>query len=201
MRQNDEAIETSSPSQQILADPTEIVLHLSARQQVALQRLFDGATIRDAAEAAGVNRRSLHRWIREDHDFSAAYNDWRRELLSSGRARALAMSDLALNTVKAAMEKGDGRLALRMAEKIGLLQSGKLGPIDPLEISRHQAIRQTRMGLKFKEIEKDLGLANGSNAVVNQRLDEWIAFSIDRRCRDDFNRSPQGTPPRNHEET
>jgi hypothetical protein len=201
MHQNDKAIETSSASQQNLADPTEIVLRLSPRQQVALHRLFDGATIRDAAEAAGVDRRSVHRWIREDYNFCAAYNDWRRELLSSGRARALTMSDLALNTVKAAMEKGDGRLALRMAEKIGLLESGKIGSADPLELSRHLSIQQTRLGLKFIRAEKKLGLENGSNAIVNQRMDEWIAYSIDRRCRDDLERSPQGTPPRTHEET
>jgi len=60
---------------------------LRSVQQAALRLLAAGQTIEEAAEAAGVDRRTVSRWIHEDAEFGAAYNLWRRETLESGRAK------------------------------------------------------------------------------------------------------------------
>ena len=53
---------------------------LSPAQVTVLAELLAGRTITDAATAAGVDRVTVHRWLREDFAFQAAWNRDRREL-------------------------------------------------------------------------------------------------------------------------
>jgi hypothetical protein len=57
---------------------------LKLNQTIALEHLFAGKTVTKAAEAAGVDRTTVHRWLREDWAFQAAYHrtqrDYRREV-------------------------------------------------------------------------------------------------------------------------
>lgn len=49
-------------------------MSLRPKQQKALDALLEHGNITAAAEAAGVNRKTLHEWLRED-DFQAAVRD------------------------------------------------------------------------------------------------------------------------------
>ena len=75
----------------------------------ALERLLSGDTVVSAAKAAGVNRSTLHRWLREDYDFQANYNARKRTLLETSEARLLALAETAVDVVSAALERGDSR--------------------------------------------------------------------------------------------
>src|SRR5437899_2928013 len=55
---------------------------LSPAQQRAIARLTSGSTVAGAAEAAGVGRTTLYRWLKEDAAFIAAYNAWQRDVMA-----------------------------------------------------------------------------------------------------------------------
>src|SRR5579872_1365044 len=85
---------------------------LTPAQRIAIERLSVGETVVDAARAAGVTRMTLHRWLKQDAEFVAAYNAWQEETLASARGRLLALADTAVTTVANAMRNGDARAAM-----------------------------------------------------------------------------------------
>lgn len=131
---------------------------LSPAQKAALEHLASGTSIIEAARGAGVDRRTVYRWIHADAHFAAAYNAWRQELIDSGRARVLAMGDLALTTVQAAMQKGDARVALQVARATGLLAQPRPGPADPDLLQRRRDLQDQRRDLDLRAKEKETSL-------------------------------------------
>jgi hypothetical protein len=133
-------------------------MELPADQQVALQELGKGATITDAALAAGVDRRTVSRWIHHDPNFTAAYNAWCQELLDSGLGRALAMTDSALNTIANAIQNGHVNASLQVVKQLGVLRAAKPGSTDAGQIKRRHAVRKARREKKLREAEVKHGL-------------------------------------------
>jgi transposase-like protein len=70
---------------------------LSESQELALAALRAGATFGKAAEAAGVNRTTVYRWVHGDPHFRAAYNAWQQAAAESARARLTQLADLAVD--------------------------------------------------------------------------------------------------------
>jgi hypothetical protein len=58
---------------------------LSITQCRALENLMNGQTISDAARAAGVGRTTIHRWMRDDAEFQAAYNAWQNDTAAAAQ--------------------------------------------------------------------------------------------------------------------
>ena len=120
---------------------------LKPRQQAVLERLLAGETVTAAARAAKVDRSTVHRWLKEDYTFGAAYNQGRRELQEAAHCRLLSMAERAIQTVVEAIEGGDVRTAVKVLEGLGFL-SGEppaLGPedVEGVELEAKKA-RQTR---------------------------------------------------------
>ena len=63
-------------------DPAEDPPDLPPVQLRALASLARGSSVTDAAGAAEVDRTTLHRWLREDTAFQAAWNSLRRDILA-----------------------------------------------------------------------------------------------------------------------
>ena len=95
---------------------------LSPGQRKAIERLTSGSTAVEAATAAGVGRSTIYRWMKEDPAFIAAYNAWQRDLLATARGKMLALTDVALVALGKALGQGDGKLALRVLEKMGIAE-------------------------------------------------------------------------------
>ena len=126
-------------------EPTaqELSIELPAVQQAALQELGKGATITDAAQAAGVDRKTVSRWIHHDAVFAAAYNAWCQELLDSGLGRALAMSDAALTTIANAIQNGHVNASLQVVKQLGVLRAARPGSTDA---HQPKLVRDQRLG-------------------------------------------------------
>lgn len=109
---------------------------LPPQQAQALAALLGGATITSAAEAAGVDRTTLHRWLREDFSFQAAYNGLRCDLRREIEARLDNVANAALGTVSAAVDAGDVRAALAVLRGTGVFAGScpSIGPDDPAEV-------------------------------------------------------------------
>lgn len=125
-----------SPSPRIVAQAASAPAQaegLSVTQRAALAALASGKTIRDAAASAGIARWTLHRWLRDDPDFRAAFNAWRQELIDSTRARLLRTAEAAAAVVHRQITQGDGKLALALLDRLGLAgtDAATPGPTDP----------------------------------------------------------------------
>ena len=110
---------------------------LTSTQLAALEALIAGATVTAAAGTAGVNRVTVHRWLRDDFSFQAAFNQARRDLREAAMARLLKLGDLAVGTVQEAVEQGDVRVAVAVLKGLGLLSERaiEVGPCDPKKLN------------------------------------------------------------------
>jgi len=109
---------------------------LPPQQTRALAALLGGATITAVADSAGVDRTTVHRWLRDDPDFQAACNAVRRGLRREVEASIERVVHQAIETVSAAIEEGDVRAALAILKGAGVLggYSSEIGPEDPTEV-------------------------------------------------------------------
>jgi transposase-like protein len=91
---------------------------LTPRQEIVLTALVGGSTVTAAAEAVGVRRETVSRWVNGDPAFRAALEARRRELLEASR-RTLAASALAACDVLAELLRAeDARIRLGAAKAI-----------------------------------------------------------------------------------
>lgn len=74
---------------------------LSSAQDIALSALLAGQTVTAAAERAGVGRETLHRWLRKDKAFGAAYDDGKAELRDMARVELHALVSDAVARLRA----------------------------------------------------------------------------------------------------
>ena len=100
---------------------------LDPQQVAALGCLLTGNTVTEAARSSGVSRETVHRWLREDFEFQAAYNRGRFELMQAIGTHLLATAHRAAANVAKAIEEGDLRASLAVLRGLGSL-AGK-GPV------------------------------------------------------------------------
>jgi hypothetical protein len=94
---------------------------LSPSQETVLTVLLTGKSVTDAATAAGVDRTTVHRWLKEDFGFQAAFNRARRELREALTAKLMALAEKATEAVEKSIAEGDGKTALALLKGLGLL--------------------------------------------------------------------------------
>lgn len=151
---------------------------LSPAQEVAMENLATGVSISKAAQAAGVDPRTVRRWFASDPNFAAAYNAWRQELVASSRARVLAMTDLALDAVHSAIQKGDARVALQIARAGGAMDAPPPGTTDPDELRRRRKIVAGRRELRLIKAERDFRKDTGQEDKSCFRDVAWLEEQI-----------------------
>ena len=94
---------------------------LSPQQAKALTALLEGKTVTDAAAAASVDRTTLHRWLRHDAQFIAAYNGRRRDIQEEMQTKLRQLASKPIETVEQSVVAGDSRSALAVLKGLGLL--------------------------------------------------------------------------------
>jgi hypothetical protein len=172
---------------------------LGQTQELALAALRTGSTFRQAAQAAGVSRPTIYRWMQSDPHFRAAYNAWKQEQLESARSRILRLTDKAVDVVEGALADNDRRVAVHVLKSTGALDRGRRESIDPkvvkleLEVQRLRSEYQaaeammkhllTKMGLSPREqrefIRKN-GIRSGDNVEQNAETLSRL-FSVNRK--------------------
>ena len=61
-------------------------MELNPKQTKAALLLASGDTVTATAEQVGVNRMTIHQWLREDDNFNAYLNSLKREFVDAGRS-------------------------------------------------------------------------------------------------------------------
>ena len=114
---------------------------LSRKQERAIVTLLNEQTISRAASAAGVNERTLYRWLREP-GFARAYRDARREAFGQAIALTQRYAPLAVNTLAKVMSDANAPASAKVTAAVGLLRFGREGiELDDLA-ARVEALEQ-----------------------------------------------------------
>lgn len=133
-----------------------------------------------------MHRRTVSRWLQSDPHFAAAYNAWRKETITSARARVLAMADLALDTMQSAIQQGDARIAVQIAKAAGALEPQTPGPADPKHLERRRELHAERQKLALDAAEKQLKIDRGEDPDRDwhrtpREIERTIEFLLEER--------------------
>ncbi len=123
---------------------------LPPTQERVVAALITGSTVTRAAELAGVDRTTVHRWLRNNWDFQAALNRARREFRDSLGARLENIAERAIQTVDEAIGAGDVRVALAVLKGLGLLD----GCVTAIGVNDAATLRE-ETELERKQVEAD----------------------------------------------
>ncbi len=104
----------------------------------ALAALLSGSTVTAAAEAGGVSRETVHKWMREDFEFQAELERGKRELMQSSQMRLFKVVEDAVDSVHKAIQEGDSRAALAILKGLGMLN----GTLPELQSDNPDVLRQ-----------------------------------------------------------
>jgi transcriptional regulator with XRE-family HTH domain len=129
---------------------------LSGAKKLALENLMWGMTMADTARRVGVSRMTLHRWLKNDPVFRAAYNEWLEEAEESCRARLGTMARKAMDAMENALHASDGRLALQLLKELGFLRRREAGATDAEGVKRELKIEDGKKKRKLREAEMEL---------------------------------------------
>lgn len=123
---------------------------ISPSQERAIEALVAGATVTDAAKAAGVSRQSLHRWRRDSFAFQARLNAARRDLREEVERRLQALAVEAIESVCRAIQGGDAKAGLAILRGLGLLsgQRADIGEEDPAVLKAESELAERRAANK-----------------------------------------------------
>jgi hypothetical protein len=123
-------------------------IELCPAQARALAALLRGTTVTAAAEAAGVDRATVHRWLRHDTDFQAELNRGKAELLDAVRAELRALASDAVGVVRDMLSPATAapppvrlKAALAVLAMVGADRQEDLGPQTPADAERENALR------------------------------------------------------------
>jgi len=124
--------------------PVEETPALPAPQITALDALLSGKSVTDAAAAAGISRRMLYYWLRDDCRFQAALNRGRREMHRAVYTHVEQIAADAAECVARAVREGNVNAAMQILKSMNFLAPPKVGSEDEALLQIEQAERQEK---------------------------------------------------------
>ena len=133
---------------------------LTVTQEKAISLMGEGMSLPETATQLGVSRGTIYRWLRDEPEFIAAFNAWRKDQTRTARARLLTISESAVTAVQTAIEQGNAKLAFDLIKHLGLLSPEPEGSDDPKVVRRQNEIaKRTQMQkLGEEEMNQEMGL-------------------------------------------
>jgi AcrR family transcriptional regulator len=117
---------------------------LTSRQAKALEALISETSVQGAADAAGVSRATLYRWLREE-TFAAALREARARIFESLLTDLHAIGRLAIDALREVLEDKKANPSTRVKASLGALSV----------IIRAREIIETEE--RLRELEEQLG--------------------------------------------
>lgn len=119
---------------------------LTPQQETAIASLLTGATLAKAAEAAGVDRTTLWRWLKTDAAFVAEHNRARKEQRDAAQLEVRSLASQAVSTIRELMTNPLAPSAIRLKAALAVLDASKadegFGFDDPADVEREWQRRQ-----------------------------------------------------------
>lgn len=117
---------------------------LSAAQRRAIEALLSEASIDAAAEASGVGRRTLHRWLAEDATFTAALRASQDRAIDAAVSRLAGAAGDAADVLAGIANNPAERGATRVSAARALLD-GVLRMVELRDLAARVASLETRL--------------------------------------------------------
>jgi AcrR family transcriptional regulator len=118
----------------------------TGKHERAITALVAGATMQAAAAAAGVDRTTLWRWMREDAMFIWAYNQARADQRDAVQAELRSLAADALAVVRGMLQDDEAPPALRLRAAMAVLEvaaADKPGSVDYADVYNDLKRRET----------------------------------------------------------
>lgn len=119
----------------------------TGKHERAITALIAGATMQAAATAAGVDRTTLWRWMREDAMFIWAYNQARADQRDAVQAELRSLATDALAVVRGMLQSDETPPALRLRAAMAVLEvaaADKPGSVDYADVYSDLKRREMR---------------------------------------------------------
>ena len=129
---------------------------LRPKQQRALELLVGGMPVEKLADEVGVHRSTVYVWLKKDSAFQAAHNQWLEQLDVEARSRSKVLMRKAGDAVEKALDGGDGRLGLRLLEKMGIVKEGEVGPTEAGEVEMERKVERKKKDLERRKLEAEI---------------------------------------------
>ena len=117
---------------------------LTGKQAKALAALLDGANLQDAASAAGVNRKTLGRWLSYDPAFWRAYQTHSSASLQLAARRLTSKLDSAVELLTRIMEDDAAPAGVRL-RAAQLVVDGSLRLLEAADFAERLAALEARL--------------------------------------------------------
>lgn len=119
---------------------------ISPLQERALEALLSGVSVAEASRAEGVDRATVHRWLRSDPAFQVAFNQARTAMRAAAEGRLETLASKALDVIAYALDQSDPKTAIAVLRGVGLLSgTAAATPASCACVIRpHDATRQRR---------------------------------------------------------
>jgi hypothetical protein len=127
---------------------------LTTAEALAMHCLMKGGNITAAAVAAEVTRMTIYEWLEPGRPLAVALDTWKRDLANTARTRLLLLSDVATQNVRAALMHGDTRTALKVLEKMGILDSPPVGPSESEVRAQRERHKTEQSQRKARDAER-----------------------------------------------
>jgi AcrR family transcriptional regulator len=106
------------------SQPISLPATLSPAQMKVVAALAQGASVAEAARAAGVHRSTVYTWLESEPDFVTAVQESRAEFAQYLRAELRQLTTLAISTLRQLLENADTPPALKLRAANAVLQAG-----------------------------------------------------------------------------
>lgn len=116
----------------------------TVQQESAIAALMSGSTMQAAADAAGVDRTTLWRWMRDDATFITAHNQARADQRDAIQAELRALASDALAVVRGVLQDQEAPPALRLKAAMTVIATAAAdnpGPLDYADVYNKLAKR------------------------------------------------------------
>ena len=142
---------------------------LSLEQEKALACLIKGEPIKAAAQAAGVNRGTVYRWIKADALFRSSFITWQQEQRESCRAALYKAAEAAVARIVEVVDF-DSKLALTLCRELGFFGGRDKAITDLAMVQKEIAAEQLEMegALEWRQLNQQLRKAGLSLAQAKQ---------------------------------
>lgn len=98
---------------------------LTVRQEKGIIALINETTVAAASRASGIGERTLHKWLKDDKKFAAAYRRARREAFGLSIALTQRYAAVAVNNLAKIMNDPSSHNTARITAAVALLRYGR----------------------------------------------------------------------------
>jgi hypothetical protein len=119
---------------------------LTPRQEQSITALLVQGSLQAAAEASGINEKTLRRWLREDAVFQMAYREARRQVVQQAIVQVQQATGEAVETLRKVMQAADAPASAKVSAAKTILDTA-VKAIELEDLEQRIVALETQQGL------------------------------------------------------